>query len=169
MSLLFPTLAMKSFNDIKISDLNKMNITAIFLDMDNTLSIPKTFEPISGIEETLKTLKLNGIKCIIISNNYKKNVKPLADKLGLPFVSMSMKPFGRGFVIAKKILGEKYKNILVVGDQVFTDVIGANLFGMKSILLDPVTLDEPTTVRFKRKIEDMVRKKVKNVEMGKCS
>ena len=82
---------------------------------------------------------------------------------------MSMKPFGRGFVIAKKILGEKYKNILVVGDQVFTDVIGANLFGMKSILLDPVTLDEPTTVRFKRKIEDMVRKKVKNVEMGKCS
>lgn len=169
MNFLFPTLMLKTFTDIDVAYLKKINIRAIFLDMDNTLSIPKTYEPIDGVERTLKILEQSGIKCIIISNNYKRNVKPLADKLGLPFVSMSMKPFGRGFFVAKRLMGEKYKNILVVGDQIFTDVLGANLFGMKSILLNPVTLNEPTTVRFKRKIEEKIRKKIKSCEMEQCS
>lgn len=169
MSFLFPTVLEKSFVDIKVSKLKEMKIHAVFLDMDNTLSIPHTFELYPNILNKINELQQSGIKCIIISNNYRKNVEPLAKKLDLPFVSFSMKPFGRGFIVAKRRVNEKYKNIVVVGDQIFTDIIGANLFGMKSILLEPMTLDEPFTVRLKRKFESRIRKKIKNKKLEKCS
>lgn len=168
MSFLFPTILEKSFVDIKVSKLKKMQINAVFLDMDNTLSIPHTFKLFPNILSKINELQQSGIKCIIISNNYRKNVEPLAKRLDLPFVSFSMKPFGRGFIVAKRRVNEKYKNILVVGDQIFTDILGANLFGMKSMLLEPVTLDEPFTVRIKRKLESKIRRKI-NKKLEKCS
>lgn len=169
MNFLFPTGLEKSFVDIKVSKLKNMNINAVFLDMDNTLSIPHTFKLLPNVLSKINEMQQNGIKCIVISNNYRKNVEPLAKKLDLPFVSFSMKPFGRGFIMAKRRVNEKSENILVVGDQIFTDIVGANLFGMKSILLEPITLEEPFNVRLKRKLESRIRKKIKNRKLEKCS
>lgn len=169
MNFLFPTGLEKSFVDIKVSKLKNMNINAVFLDMDNTLSIPRTFKLLPNVLSKINEMQQNGIKCIVISNNYRKNVEPLAKKLDLPFVSFSMKPFGRGFIMAKRRVNEKSENILVVGDQIFTDIVGANLFGMKSILLEPITLEEPFNVRLKRKLESRIRKKIKNRKLEKCS
>lgn len=169
MSFLFPTVFEKSFVDIKVSMLKEMNINAVFLDMDNTLSIPHTFDLFPNTLSKINEIQQSGIKCIVLSNNYRRNVEPLAKKLDLPFVSFSMKPFGRGFIVAKRLVNEKYKNILVVGDQIFTDIVGANLFGMKSILLESMTLEEPFTVRLKRKLESKIRKKIKNKKLEKCS
>lgn len=169
MNFLFPTGLEKSFVDIKVSKLKNMNINAVFLDMDNTLSIPRTFKLLPNVLSKINEMQQNGIKCIVISNNYRKNVEPLAKKLDLPFVSFSMKPFGRGFIMAKRRVNEKSENILVVGDQIFTDIVGANLFGMKSILLEPITLEEPFNVRLKRKLESRIRKKIKNKKLEKCS
>lgn len=169
MNFLFPTGLEKSFVDIKVSKLKNMNINAVFLDMDNTLSIPHTFKLLPNVLSKINEIQQSGIKCIVISNNYRKNVEPLAKKLDLPFVSFSMKPFGRGFIMAKRRVNEKSENILVVGDQIFTDIVGANLFGMKSILLEPITLEEPFNVRLKRKLESRIRKKIKNRKLEKCS
>ena len=74
---------------------------------------------------------------------------------------MSLKPFPIGFNKAKRKLKEKPQSVLVVGDQVYTDVLGANLAGMKSVLLVPRSEEKGLSIKIRRKLEVGVRKKIK--------
>ena len=74
---------------------------------------------------------------------------------------MSLKPFPFGFNRAKRKLREKPQSVLVVGDQVYTDVLGANLAGMKSVLLVPRSEEKGLSIKIRRKLEVGVRKKIK--------
>ena len=76
------------------------------------------------------------------------------EKINLPFVAPSLKPLPFGFLKAVKRVDEKKKNVALVGDQIFTDIMGANLSGMKSILLEPIQAEvDQKFIVFKRKIE----------------
>ncbi len=74
---------------------------------------------------------------------------------------MSLKPFPFGFIRAKRKLKEKPQSVLVVGDQIYTDVLGANLAGMKSILLLPRSEEHGWSIWLRRKMEVRHRKKIK--------
>ena len=74
---------------------------------------------------------------------------------------MSLKPLPFGFNRAKRKLREKPQSVLVVGDQIYTDVLGANLAGMKSILLIPRDEEHGFTIMLRRKMEKGIRKKIK--------
>ncbi len=160
-SLLMPTAAVRNVTDITIGLIRKLDTDAILLDVDNTLAPPTSHIPYEGVREWIDMLKKNGIQVVICSNNYRKRVKPFSDSVGLDCVAMSLKPFPFGFNRAKRKLKEKPQSVLVVGDQIYTDVLGANLAGMKSVLLVPRDDEKGLTIAIRRRLEVNVRKKIK--------
>ena len=115
---------------------------------------------ISGLENWYNEIKKNNIKCIILSNSNKEDkIRMVADLLNIPFIKFATKPLKRGFKKAKKMLGEDSQNIAVVGDQIFTDVIGANRCKMFSILVKPIAKKDLWMTKFKRPLENLIIKK----------
>lgn len=161
MSLLTPTLALRYVTDITLEILRSLGTDAILLDVDNTLAPPTSKIPYEGVQEWIDTIKAGGIRIVICSNNYRKRIKPFADSVGLECVAMSLKPLPFGFIRAKRKLNEKPRSVVVVGDQIYTDVLGANLAGMKSILLLPRSEEHGWSIRLRRKMEVGKRKKIK--------
>ncbi len=161
MSLFKPTIAVRYVTDISIGLLRKLGTDAILLDVDNTLAPPTSKIPYEGVQEWIDKVKASGIHIVICSNNYKKRIKPFADSVGLDCVAMSLKPFPFGFNRAKRKLRENPRSVLVVGDQIYTDVLGANLAGMKSVLLLPRSEEHGWSIKLRRKMEVNKRKKIK--------
>ena len=166
MSLLKPTAAVEKVTDITPGLLAQLGVDAILLDVDNTLAPPTEKTPYEGVQEWIDSIKAAGFSVVICSNNYNSRIKPFSDSVGLDCVAMSLKPFPLGFNRAKKKLGEKPKAVVVVGDQIYTDVLGANLAGMKSILLCPQSEEHGITIRLRRKMEKGVRRKLRILKRG---
>ena len=150
------------FNKIVDIDVNffiEKNIKAVLLDIDNTI-LDKSHNMVQGLEDWVKTLKENDIKICILSNtNKKKKAQNLSDKLDVPFIYFAKKPLKFGFKKAKKILEiEDNKTIAVIGDQVLTDVFGANRCKMNSILVKPLKKEDIFVTKINRLIEKQILK-----------
>ena len=165
--LLKPDIKLERVTDITLEILKKYNLTALILDVDNTLSTHHGQILTDGLAEWLVYMQENGINLMVLSNSKEARVKPFAEKIGLNYISLGLKPLPSGFLSAIKALGIKRKNIAIVGDQIFTDVLGGNIVGLKTILLTPIKLETTWGFRFKRKIERLVFKiyKIKNTEV----
>ena len=142
--------------EIKLEFLRENNIKALILDVDNTLiDFDKNLS-----EETIKWAKelmANGIKLYVLSNsNKKQKVKMVADKLGTQYDYFAKKPLKMGFKKVQKILQEKPENIATVGDQIFTDIYGANRTGIANILVRPIHPREEIQIVLKRYLERVV-------------
>ncbi len=160
MGLLTPTVALRKVTEITPELLKEMGIDAILLDVDNTLAPPTEKTPYEGVQQWIDTIKNSGFAVVICSNNFHSRITPFSESVGLDCVAMSMKPFPIGFNRAKKKLHEKPKAVVVVGDQIYTDVLGANLAGMQSILLEPRSEEKGLTIWIRRKLEVGIRKKL---------
>ena len=159
MLLLKPTLFIPNVTDISLNLFKKMDIEAIILDIDDTLVPPKENEINEEILNWTYIIKSSNIKIILVSNNFKKRVGKIAQKLDLPYIYWGMKPLTTGINRAVKILDVSKEKIAVIGDQIFTDVLGANLAGVKSILINPLTPGKSITLKLKRFMEKPIRKK----------
>ena len=139
--------------------LKKNNIHGVILDVDNTLiDFDKNLLP--GIENWGEILTQNNIKCIILSNSSKiEKVKTVAEKLKIDYIFFGTKPLKRGFLKAQKRLNLPSENLAVIGDQIFTDVLGANRCKMFSILVNPIAKKDIWMTRFKRPLEELIIKK----------
>lgn len=157
--ILYPNDYFESVKQISISYLNENNIKALILDVDNTIldfdrNIPE------GIDKWCKDLKKQNIKfCILSNSNHKEKVKMVAEKLDIPYFYFGTKPLKRGFKKAIKLLEEKEENIAAVGDQIFTDIIGANRCKMFSILVKPIAHKDILITKIKRPLENFIIKK----------
>ncbi len=160
MGLFTPTASLKKVTDITPEFLTNLGVDAILLDVDNTLAPPTEKTPYEGVQEWIETIKESGFAVVICSNNFNSRITPFSQSVGLDCVAMSLKPFPFGFNRAKKKLHEKPKSVVVVGDQIFTDVLGANLARMKSILLEPQSEEHGITIWVRRKLEINIRKKL---------
>ena len=147
--------AFRRVNDITPSFLKKHDIKGLLLDLDNTLTTHDNPRPADGVLDWIKKIKENGIKMVIVSNNHPPRVKPFADMLGLEFISEGKKPLASGFNRAQKLMNIPFKNLAVVGDQIFTDMLGANLKRVRGIFVFPIEKEgkEQKFIRFKRVIE----------------
>lgn len=155
---IYPRLYCKNILEVTPEFLKENNIKALILDVDNTL-LDFDLKIIDGLENWGKTMKENEIKCIILSNSNKEiKVKMVADLLGIEYIKFAMKPLKRGFKMAQKKLEIPNENIAAIGDQIFTDVIGANRMKMFSILVKPLAEKDLWMTRFKRPIEELVIK-----------
>lgn len=157
----YPDIYVDKITSISINYLNKNNIKGIIVDMDNTLINHKTNIEIDGLKEWIQEVKDAGIKIIIVSNSIKrKNVLKVSEEYDLPYVYVALKPLGFGLRKGRKKMGLKKEEVAVVGDQIFTDVLGANRKNMHSILVLPIEKgQESIYTGFARKFEKNVIKK----------
>lgn len=155
---IYPKLYCQKVTDISIDYLEKNNIKGILLDVDNTL-LDFDLKVVDGLKEWHEKIKNNNIKCMILSNSNKtEKIEKVANLLEIDYIKFATKPFKRGFKMAQKKLNLKSENIAVVGDQIFTDVIGANRSKMHSILVKPLAEKDLFLTRFKRPLENLVIK-----------
>lgn len=151
-----PTYWLKNVLMIDENFLYENNVAAMVLDMDNTLSMHGDPAAEDGVMEWLDKMRGLGVKMRVVSNNNKKRVEPLAEKLGLPFTANGAKPLTFGVNRAVKAMGAKKSETLVIGDQIFTDVMAGNLAGIRTVLVEPFHLEKTWTFRLKRRIESLV-------------
>ena len=154
MSLFFPTVYRRRVTDVTTEELRHLGVKALLLDVDNTLTTHDAPDLTDGVKTWLADMQTAGFSLIIVSNNRAERVAPFAEKIGLSYYAHARKPLPFGFRAAAKQAGVHRKQCVVIGDQLFTDMLGANLAGIPSILLEPI---QPETrqkfIVFKRKIE----------------
>ncbi|MBR6337439.1 MAG: YqeG family HAD IIIA-type phosphatase [Ruminococcus sp.] len=145
-----PTYVFDKVGDITPGFLKSKNIKALILDLDNTLTTHNNPEVPKKSLDWVNTMKSAGISLIIVSNNHPPRVKPFADKLGIDFECEGKKPLTFGYTRAIKRLGIPKNNVASVGDQIFTDVLGCNLKGIRSLFVFPIEPETSRPFRFKR-------------------
>lgn len=148
--MLKPTYSLKSVVEITPQMLKRLKISALILDVDNTLTTHNNPLPAKKIPEWICEMKEAGIKLIIVSNNSSQRVLPFAEKLGLEFISRGAKPLTKGYKAAIKKLRVRKQNVCAVGDQIFTDIAGANLAGIRSIFVYPIEFESGIFFKIKR-------------------
>lgn len=154
MSLFYPTIRKPHITAITADDLRTMGVKGLLLDVDNTLTRYKSQELDPAIGEWLHRMQGEGFALTIVSNGFARRVRPFAEKVGLRCIAFACKPSPFGFVRGARRLGLKRRECTIIGDQMFTDVLGANLCGMSSILLDPIELERgKPTIWLKRQCE----------------
>ncbi len=153
MSIFYPTIDVRVVCEITLELLDRLGVKALILDVDNTLTTHDNPTPSQGVREWLAEMRQAGIPMMIVSNNHYERVKPFADLLGLPFVEDGRKPLPSGMRRAARSMGVSPGEIAVVGDQVFTDILGGNLFGAKTILVQPIELEDKLFFKCKRFLE----------------
>lgn len=164
--ILYPKFYLKNVKEISIDLLRKNNIKGLILDVDNTL-IDINRKILEGASVWCNNLKEQGIRMCILSNtSHEEKAKDVAKELEIPYIHFARKPFKKGFYRAQKLLEIKNsKEIAVVGDQLFTDIIGANRVNMIPILVQPVDKKDLWYTKIKRPIENIfIRKYIKSTE-----
>ena len=164
---IYPDAYFKRVEDINIEFLNKNKIKALLLDVDNTL-VDHTKKMTESVIKWAKELKGQGVKLYILSNtNDKEKIQNIVKKIDIPYQLFAIKPLKRGFKKAQKELGEKSENIAIVGDQIFTDIIGGNRSHMFTILVDPINEKDFWYTLWKRPIESKIKYKIKREQIDK--
>lgn len=148
--------------DITPGFLRDHGIRGLLLDVDNTLSTDKGQDPLPGLDEWLKSMRNGNVRLTIISNASAERLRPFAERTDLRFVSRAAKPFLPGYIRGARRLGLARREVAMVGDQLFTDILGANLAGMTSILVEPVMPESGKSFVLRRKWE----KKILGKERG---
>lgn len=157
--IFYPKLYLNNVKEITVEILNQNKIKGLILDVDNTL-IDFDKKLLEGTEKWVNTLKEAGIKLCIVSNtNHKEKVENVANALDIPYIYFAKKPCKGGFKRAQNVLNMEESEIAVVGDQIFTDVLGGNRVKMFPILVKPIDKRDIWATRFKRPIEKVVIKK----------
>ena len=157
MALFYPTLYRRRITDITVKDLHALNVQGILLDIDNTLTTHDNPVLDERVCAWLDEMRQAGFMLTVVSNNRDERVRPFAEAIGLSYQARAAKPLPRGYRAAAKSMGLSARRCVAVGDQIFTDILGANLSGMKSILLEPIEFEtEQKFIVFKRRIERLL-------------
>ena len=148
-----PNEHVKSVFEISPEKLKEKNMKGIITDLDNTLVAWDVKQATPEIIEWFKLMEQNDIKVTIISNNNEERVKFFSEPLNTPFVFSARKPLRKSFARAAKQMGLKREEIVVIGDQLLTDVLGGNNAGFYTILVVPIVKSDGALTRINRKIE----------------
>lgn len=144
--------------DIPLSFLEENNIKCLLLDVDNTLTTHDNPDAHQNAVKWLGLVLKSGIKSVIISNNIEPRVAPFAENLGVQFVFNAQKPLSKGAKQAVKITEIPKENMLVIGDQIFTDVLFGKFSGVKTVLVTPMEPEKTKFFKFKRWLERLILK-----------
>ena len=158
MRLLRPAEYRRSIFEIDLDRLKQKGYTAIMLDLDNTLVRWNDPDPTPRLMDWLAKVQQMGFKPCIVSNNSGARVQEFAAKVGIPFIPKAIKPRRTGFRKAMERLGVSATQTVVVGDQIFTDILGGNRSGAYTILVVPIDPREFIFTQMVRKVERRVLK-----------
>ena len=150
---LTPNDYVESVFTIDIEQLKKQNIKAIITDLDNTLVSWDAPDATEEVKEWFKRLEEAGIQVTIVSNNNKTRVLHFCQPLQCRYIPAAKKPRKQAFVRAIELMGVTIKETVVIGDQLFTDILGGNRLGFHTILVVPVKSTDGFFTRFNRQME----------------
>ena len=126
-----------SVSAIEPDTLLEAGIQAVLLDLDNTLVAWRGSELPNHTEEWVELCKRAGLRLCLVSNTRNlPRLKALSERLGIPYVRGRMKPAKDGFILALALVNTAPQHAVMVGDQLFTDILGANRVGMRSIWVE---------------------------------
>lgn len=153
MPIFQPNILFHRITEIPVEFFVQKGIKLVILDVDNTLTTHGNPTPADGVVDWIRAVKTVGITLAILSNNTNERVKPFADELGLPFVAMACKPLTIGLTKACKLYKMHKSQVCLIGDQIFTDILGGNLKGVCTILVEPYEPEKGTMFAIKRMLE----------------
>ncbi len=154
-----PEYYFKKFSDASPEFLRSIGVWGIILDIDNTLEPYEHDMPGEEVREWLKSLADVGIRAAFVSNNNRERVELFNSELKLPAYYRSGKPFTKFIKKAMAKMGTGRENTILMGDQVFTDVLAAHFAGLPAILLPPINDKKDIITKTKRVFERPVIRK----------
>lgn len=156
-----PDAYQKSIYTINYKGLKDNGIKCLLFDLDNT-SVPfKEKEPTRKLIELFDELKDMGFKIIILSNATRKRLLPFKKKLLVDCMANSRKPRKRSFLKVIEMFNYDLSEVVIIGDQLFTDIYGGNRVGIMTILVNPMSKEEYFFTKIMRIFE---KYKYKNME-----
>ncbi|MDD6306831.1 MAG: YqeG family HAD IIIA-type phosphatase [Clostridiales bacterium] len=151
----YPGEYVDSTYSIDFDRLYKEGYRGIIFDIDNTL-VPHGAPADDRACALFTHLKELGFSCMLLSNNKEPRVKMFHDAAGVSYIYKAGKPKPAGYRRAMEEMGTDLSNTIFVGDQIFTDVYGANLAGIRTILVKPIHPKEEIQIVLKRYLEKIV-------------
>ena len=148
----------KVFIQLIIKNLKKNGIKCLLFDLDNTIVPCKEKEPDQKLKELFACLE-EDFKVIIISNSNKERLTPFKEKLNVDVAFSSRKPFKKKYKKILELYHFKESEIACIGDQLLTDILGANRMGFTSILVNRMARYEFASTRINRFFESFFLKK----------
>lgn len=155
MAIFFPGEYLNSTYVIDFDKLYKDGYRGVIFDVDNTL-VPHGAPADERAIALFAHLKELGFSCMLLSNNKEPRVKSFNDVVQVNYMFKANKPFPANYRKAMEIMGTTTENTLFVGDQIFTDVMGGNLAGIRTILVKPIHPKEEIQIVIKRIPEKLV-------------
>jgi hypothetical protein len=157
LELFRPTEMVDSITQLTVDGLRSRGINALLVDLDNTLVPWSTREITNQVRDWLKTTQDAGVKICIVSNtSSSRRLKALSSELGIPHANKGAKPRRKGFREAMGLLAVDPSCVAVVGDQIFTDILGGNRLGVRTILVRPIGQREFFGTKISRVFERML-------------
>lgn len=153
-----PDIYAQSIHRINYENLIKKGIKCIIFDLDNTIAPVDIKEPDEEAKNLMFKLKEMGIKPILMSNSEKKRVEPFRNGLEIDSCADARKPFKKNYKKILSIYKFNPEEIACVGDQLLTDVVGANKMGMTSILINPISKKDRIITKPNRILENIIMK-----------
>ena len=150
---LTPDYMFGTYREITPEFLKEMGIRALLIDIDNTLAPYEQPDPDDAIRAWFESLKENGIRAALVSNNHPPRVERFNETLGLLAFSDSGKPSRKTLEKAMKTLGVTHGETAVLGDQLLTDAYGGKHIGLPAIIVPPIHDKTNLFFRFKRLLE----------------
>ncbi|MEE1352234.1 MAG: YqeG family HAD IIIA-type phosphatase [Acutalibacteraceae bacterium] len=136
MKYLRPDLHRHLLTDVTPEDIRGLGATCILLDADNTSSYDGTTKPLPGSREWVQSMKDEGFTVLLLSNAKEERAGILAREYDIPVVARALKPTPFGFFRAQKHLRCRRRDMVMIGDQLFTDIKGARRAGVHCIYVD---------------------------------
>lgn len=137
-----PDMYQKSIYHIDYDKLLDDGIKCILFDLDNTCVPYKDKEPNKKLIELFETLKDMEFKLIIFSNATKRRILPFKKILNVDCLAKAGKPGKKNFIKILKLFNYDLSEVAIIGDQLYKDILGGNRVGIKTILVNPMSLDD---------------------------
>ena len=135
---LLPKIIVPSLPDVSEELLHDRGIQLLMLDFDNTIVPYTTSTPTDEMEAWLRRMAASDIQLCVVSNSKKGRVKIFCEKYGIDCITHAAKPFPKGIRECLRKYGIAPQKCALVGDQIFTDTLGANCAGVTSILVKAI-------------------------------
>ncbi|HEM3612675.1 TPA: YqeG family HAD IIIA-type phosphatase [Streptococcus suis] len=155
-----PDFALEKAYDVTVESLKKHGIKVVFVDLDNTLIAWNNPDGTPEMRQWLHDLQDAGIPVVVVSNNKYERVKRAVEKLGIEFEAFALKPFTFGINRALKRYDVQPYEVIMIGDQLMTDIRAAKRAGLKSVLVKPLLKTDSINTQINRWRERRTMKKI---------
>ncbi|PZO94538.1 YqeG family HAD IIIA-type phosphatase [Streptococcus halichoeri] len=155
-----PTFTVEAVYDLRADDLLRKGITAVLVDLDNTLIAWDNPDGTPEVRAWLDEMTIADISVVVVSNNTEARVARAVSKFGVDFVSRAMKPFSFGINTAIERYGFNRSEVILVGDQLMTDIRASHRAGIQSVLVKPLVSSDAWKTKINRFREKRVLRKL---------